>query len=135
MFDFESHSPLQKKGIKLAKGGGFPLITPCEPSILQVEFLELAALQHGLQTIDSTSVDIALVLVSCPMNLVEITRSEPHQPARGFLGEKLGKESVLREDVVGPYTEVILKFTSESLMCTIADKQWVVVVKLDTSTI
>ena len=57
------------ESIKLAKCGICPLITPCETPVLEVDFLELTSLEGVPEAVDSTTVDVAVILVLCTPDL------------------------------------------------------------------
>jgi hypothetical protein len=94
----EAHIPIiiAIKSIKLAKSWVLPFIAPSETPILEVNFMKLTRLKGNSESIDTTPVNIWLVLVPSPTNLVEIAKHQPTHPTRRLLSHKL------REEVVFP---------------------------------
>lgn len=64
-----------------------------------MNFLKLASLEGSPETVDSTPVHISLVLVTSPMNLVEIAKREPTSPRGGLVTKQFGKEIILPSGV------------------------------------
>jgi hypothetical protein len=62
--------------------------------VLQMDLIELTVLDGIPKTKHATTVDIAFALVSCPPDLVEVTKNKPPHPLRGFEGNELGEELV-----------------------------------------
>jgi hypothetical protein len=80
--------------IKLTKRWIFPFVTPSEAVVLEVNLMELTRLQSIPKAIDTASIDIGLVLVPSPANLVEIPKSQPSHPTDWLVGNKLPKEVI-----------------------------------------
>jgi hypothetical protein len=70
------------EGVKLAKRWIFPFITPCKPTVLQMDLMQVTRLQSGPEAVDPATVYIIIVLVSRPTDLVEITKDQPTNPRR-----------------------------------------------------
>jgi hypothetical protein len=83
------------EGIELAQGRVFPLITPSESPILKMYLMELTCLESGSKVVDAALVDIHVVFVPSPANLVEVTKRQPLCPRRWFVGNKIGEKVIL----------------------------------------
>lgn len=103
---------IAKDGIKLAKGRVLPPVGPREPTVLEVNLVELTSMQSIPETDNATPINIGFVLVSSAVDLVEVTKHEPPNPRRRLLGNKLGKEIILldsgRRSVDGCYLEITI---------------------------
>jgi hypothetical protein len=84
-----------KESVKLTKSGGFPLIAPCEPTVLEVNLFELTGIQRGPKTIDPASIDIPPTLVTSPPYLVEVTKREPLLSIERLVRDELRKKVIL----------------------------------------
>jgi hypothetical protein len=83
------------EGIELAQGRVFPLVTPSESPVLKMYLMELTCLESGSKAVDAAPVDIHVVFVPSPTNLVEVTKRQPLRPGRCFVGNKLGEKVIL----------------------------------------
>jgi hypothetical protein len=83
------------EGIELAKGGVFSFIAPSETTILQVDFVKLARLKGDPETVDAATINVWLVFVPSPPDLVEVTEDQPPHAKRRLLSHKLREEVVL----------------------------------------
>jgi hypothetical protein len=83
------------EGIDLAKGGVFSFIAPSEATILQVDFVELARLKSDPEMVDAATINVCLVFVPSPPDLVEVTEDQPPHAKRRLLSHKLREEVVL----------------------------------------
>ena len=81
--------------------GVLPFITPGEPPILEVDFFKLTTTESFTEPVDSTGVNIPLVFIPCPINLVEVLGGDPSDSNRRLLANELCKERVLNRGV-GP---------------------------------
>ena len=99
----ESGVPLgiAKKQVQFAHSRVFPLVAPSEPPILQVNLFKLTTLQCRSEPINSTSVDMSFVFVSCTINLVEIPSRKPWHTVGRFLADKLREEGIFARRVRG----------------------------------
>ena len=82
------------EGIKLGERRILPLITPREASILEVHLLQHASLEGVTEPDDATPVDVAVVLVLSPPNLVEVPKDQPANACRWLEVGELGKEII-----------------------------------------
>jgi hypothetical protein len=83
------------EGIELAKGGVFSFIAPSETTILQVDFVKLARLKGDPEMVDAATINVWLVFVPSPPDLVEVTEDQPPHAKRRLLSHKLREEVVL----------------------------------------
>jgi hypothetical protein len=83
------------EGIELAKGGVFSFIAPSEATILQVDFVELARLKSDPEMVDAATINVWLIFVPSPPDLVEVTENQPPHAKRRLLSHKLREEVVL----------------------------------------
>ena len=60
------------KGVKLGKRGRGPSVAPCKPPVLKMDLLELTSLKSRAEAVDTATVDVAVVLILGPPNLIEI---------------------------------------------------------------
>jgi hypothetical protein len=70
-----------KESVKLAESGGFPLIAPCEPTVLEVNLFKLT--------------NIPPTLVTSPPNLVEVTKRKPLFSIGRLVRDELRKKVIL----------------------------------------
>ena len=82
------------EGIKFGERRIRPLITPSEASVLEVHLLELAGLEGITKPDDATHVDVAIVLVLSPSNLVEVPKDQPADSVRWLEAGELGEEII-----------------------------------------
>jgi hypothetical protein len=80
------------EGIKLAQGWILTLVAPSKATILQVYLRKLTSLEGFTEALDASSIDIGLILISSPPNLVEVSKGKPTGAGRGFVSDKLRKE-------------------------------------------
>jgi hypothetical protein len=83
------------EGIELAKDGVFSFIAPSEAPVLQMDFMKLASLKSDPETVDAATINVWLVLVPSPPNLVEITEDQPPHTKRRLMSYKLREEVIL----------------------------------------
>jgi hypothetical protein len=62
------------KSVKLTKRWIFPFVTPSEAAILKVNLMKLTRLQSSPKAVHTATIDIGLVFVPSPTNLVEIPK-------------------------------------------------------------
>ena len=93
---------IAKERVKLAQGWVCPLVAPGEPPILEVDFFKLTTIESCTEPVDSTGVNVPLVFIPCPINLVEIPGGDPSHPNGWLLANELGKEHIFERVVVGP---------------------------------
>jgi hypothetical protein len=93
----KAHIPIRIaiEGIELANGGVFSFIAPSETTILQVDFMELARLKSDPKMVDATMINVWLVFVPSPPDLVEVTENQPPHAKRRLLSHKLREEVIL----------------------------------------
>jgi hypothetical protein len=72
------------KGVELAHSQVFPLNTPSEAPILEVYLVKLTRLESSPKAVDMATIDICIVLVTSPTDLVEIAKYQPFDPIRGL---------------------------------------------------
>jgi hypothetical protein len=84
-----------KESVKLTKSGGFPLIAPCEPTVLEVNLFKLTRIQRGPKTIDPASINIPPTLIMSPPNLVEVTKRKPLFSIGRLVRDELRKKVIL----------------------------------------
>lgn len=97
-----------KERVKLAHGRVFPLITPCEVSILQMDLLQLAILKCVTEAITMLLFTFLSFLSLARWNRLKTPKAS-HITLHVFLSISLAKAAYLQEDAVDPYTEVMLK--------------------------
>jgi hypothetical protein len=83
------------EGIELAKGGVFSFIAPSEAPVLQMDFMKLASLKSDPETVDAATINVWLVLVPSPPDLVEVTEDQPPHTNRRLMNYKLREEVIL----------------------------------------
>ena len=88
--------------IKLTKSGGGSLIAPSETAVLEVNFLELTRLEGGTKTVDEAPIDVPVVFIPGPPNLVEVAKDQPTHADGGLRLASSRKKSYLRLEAVGP---------------------------------
>jgi hypothetical protein len=93
---------ITKESVDLAQGRVYPLVTASEAPILEVNFFEVTSLKRCPEPIKTAPVDISITLVSCSINLVEVSEGNPLFPAAGFWAINSLKKSFLRAYAVGP---------------------------------
>jgi hypothetical protein len=93
----ETHIPIgiAIEGVELAKDGVLSFIAPSETTILQVDFMEFARLKGDPEAVDATTINVWLVFVPSPPDLVEVTEDQPLHAKRRLLCHKLREEVVL----------------------------------------
>ena len=71
---FESQIPARvaKSAVQPLESGVLPFIALSEPTILQVDFLELTKIQRCSKSVYPANVDVSLIFVWCPVNLVRL---------------------------------------------------------------
>jgi hypothetical protein len=82
------------KSVKLTKCWIFPFITPSEAAILKVNLMKLTRLQSSPKAVDTATIDIGLVFVPSPTNLVEIPEGQPPHPIGWLVSNKLPKKVI-----------------------------------------
>ena len=66
-----------------------------------MDLFELTTVERCPETVDPAAVDISLIFISRPKDLVEIAWGKPGHPGRWFLCQQLGKESIFARVVRG----------------------------------